>query len=302
MNVLITGANGFVGRHLVAMLARRGHRVRAGVRGAGALTDVAGVETVVIGDLASTTWEKHLRGVDAVVHLAGIAHATGVADDDYDRVNRAATGALARAAAAARVRRLIFVSSIKAQSGAASEAVLTERDLPRPVDAYGRSKLAAEAEVAAAGAPFTILRPVLVYGAGVKGNLRTLVRVADLPLPLPLGRVHNRRSLLAIENLGAAIELSLVSPASENETFVVADPTPLSLAEIVAALRRGMGRPAWLLPVPEAWLRVPLERVGRGALWDRLGGSLVVDPSKLLAAGWQPQVGTAQGLAAIARR
>ena len=127
-------------------------------------------------------------GIDAVVHLAGIAHAgPGVAEERYDRVNHRATAALAVAAHDAGVSRFVFVSSIRAQTGPAAERVVSERDTPRPTDAYGRSKLAAERAVAASGVPFTILRPVLVYGPGVKGNLRALMRLAALPIPLPFG-------------------------------------------------------------------------------------------------------------------
>src|SRR5206468_12977328 len=174
--------------------------------------------------------------------------------DLYDRVNRAATAALAAAAARDRIERLIFVSSIRAQSGPACDHPLTEADTPKPVDAYGRSKLAAEHAIRAAELPHTILRPALIYGPGVKGNLADLIRLARSPWPLPLGALRNRRSLLARSNLVAAIRLALMAPAMLNETYVVADPEPLTIAQIVTALRSGLDRGPRLIPVPPALL------------------------------------------------
>ena len=145
-----------------------------------------------------------------MVHLAGIAHAgPEIAEQAYDRVNRLATAELANAAKASGIGHLVFMSSIRAQSGPASASVLRENDPARPTDAYGRSKLAAEEAVRAAGVPFTILRPVLIYGEGVKGNFARLMELARKPWPLPLGLCRNRRSLLARRNLIDAIHLAL---------------------------------------------------------------------------------------------
>src|SRR5262249_1678902 len=149
----------------------------------------AAIEVAHHGDLATPVdWTPPLTDVDAVVHLAGIAH-TGqnIADARYDLINHLATAELAAAAKQTGVKRLIFMSSIRAQSGPTAAGRLTEVDEPKPTDAYGRSKLAAEAAVRASGVPFTILRPVLVYGSGAAGNLRALARVAPLPVPLPFG-------------------------------------------------------------------------------------------------------------------
>ncbi len=147
-----------------------------------------------------------------MVHLAGIAHAgPGIAEEAYDRVNRLATSELANAAGAVGLRHLIFMSSIRAQAGPSSGGILRETDPVHPADAYGRSKLAAEEAVRASGVPFTILRPVLIYGPGVKGNLARLIELARTPWPLPLGLCRNRRSLLARENLIDAIHFVLSS-------------------------------------------------------------------------------------------
>jgi len=302
MRVLVTGASGFVGRALVEDLAAQGHRVRAAMRQPADIFSRT-VEVVAVSDLARPLeWRTLLSDINAVVHLAGIAHITsGIADDLYDRVNRAATAALAAAAARDRIERLVFVSSIRAQVGPACDHPLTEADPPHPVDAYGRSKLAAENAIRAAQLPFTILRPALIYGPGVKGNLADLIRIARSPWPLPLGALRNRRSLLARGNLVAAIHLALVAPAMVNETYVVADPEPLAVAEIVAALRAGLGRGPRLVPMPPSLLALALRATGRAQLWDRIGGDCIINPTKLLAAGWRPTTDTRAGLAATAQ-
>ena len=176
--ILVTGASGFVGRAVIAGLAESGQTVRAAVRRPPAPPFAAAVEVAEHGDLAATVdWRPLLAEVDQVVHLAGIAHSgRHTAPELYDRVNRDATAQLARAAAQAGVRRLVFVSSIRAQVGSFADHALTEDDPAAPTNAYGRSKLAAEAAIRDAGAPFTILRPVLLYGPGVKGNFALLMR------------------------------------------------------------------------------------------------------------------------------
>ncbi len=284
--VLVTGATGFCGRPLVARLAAAGYGVRAAVRRAPSPPLATSVETALHADLAEPVdWAPLLAGVDAVVHLAGIAHVTrGIPEDRYDRINHRATAELADAAQRAGVRHLLLVSSIRAQCGPAADHVLTEADTPRPSDAYGRSKLAAEAAVAAAGVPFTILRPVLVYGPGLKGNLAMLARLAALPVPLPFAGFINRRSLVSVDNLIGAILFALETPTTQGETYVVADPQPITLAEIVAALRPG-GSPR-LFALPQGLVATVARLIGGAEFWDRLSGELMAFPGKLIAAGW----------------
>ena len=259
------------------------------------------VEVVAVSDLTRPVeWRALLKGVETVIHLAGIAHAgPGIAEEAYDRVNRLATAELASAARSIGIRHLVFMSSIRAQSGPSSDKILRETDPPHPTDAYGRSKLAAEDAVRAAGLPFTILRPVLIYGSGVKGNMERLMRLAQRPWPLPFGLCRNRRSLLARQNLIGAIHHTLQSPAAKGETYIVADPAPLTLAEIVSALRAGEGRAPGLLPIPPALIAMTLQALGRAEEWQRVGGTLVADPAKLMQAGWRPTIETTTGLAAL---
>jgi nucleoside-diphosphate-sugar epimerase len=294
MRVLVTGASGFIGRPLVAVLAGAGYSVRAAVRDRRAQDFPDGVEVVLQPDLASPIfWAPLVAGMDAVVHLAGIAHVgSDVLDDMYDRVNHQATAELARAASAGGLRQFVFMSSTRAQAGATSDEPLTEADAPHPTDAYGRSKLAAEAAVRAAGVPYTILRPALVYGPGAKGNFASLMRLAALPIPLPLGALSNRRSLLALDNLISAVRFSLEDVRAVNETFLVADSTAVTVAELVSMLRVAAGRNPSLLPVSPSVLSALLRLVSKRGMFDRLAGTLVVQTDKLIAAGWQPVADT----------
>jgi UDP-glucose 4-epimerase len=298
--VLVTGASGFIGRALVPALVTAGYEVRAASRSAPSFAPP--VEAASHGDIdAEVDWLPLLDSVDFVVHLAGIAHTgPGIPEARYDRVNHQATAALAGAARQAGVKRVVFVSTIRAQTGPRADRVLTEEDAPKPTDAYGRSKLAAEAALARSGADFTVLRPVLVYGPSVKGNLRALARLAALPVPLPFGAFTNRRSLLSIGNLITAITFVLGHPESSRETYVVSDLEPVSLGGIVKALRAGMGRTPLLVNVPPRLIELGLTMLGRGRYWDQLGGQLIVNPGKLVRAGWRPETDTAAGLAAMA--
>ena len=298
--VLVTGASGFIGRALVPALLTAGYEVRAASRHRPPFEPP--VEAVIHGDLGpDVDWAPLLAGADYVVHLAGIAHTgPGVTFAEYDCVNHRATASLARAARQTGVQRVVFVSTIRAQTGPQADHLLTEDDKPEPTDHYGRSKIKAELALAQSGVDFTVLRPVLVYGPGVKGNLRTLARLAALPVPLPFGAFANRRSLLSVGNLATAIAFVLSNPESSGKTYVVSDLQPVSLAQIVTALRAGRGRPPGLVNAPPGLVRLGLAILGRSRYWDQLGGQLVVNPGRLVIAGWRPETDTATGLAAMA--
>lgn len=301
--VLVTGASGFVGRALVPALAAAGHDVRAAARDPSSIQTAARVEAATLPDMARPAdWRPLLEGIDAAIHLAGIAHADpATALERYDRINHQATAEFAQQAARRGLRHFILMSSIRAQAGTASDVVLNEDTPPVPTDAYGRSKLDAENAVRTSGVPHTILRPSVIYGPGVRGNLATLLTLAALPVPLPFGSFDNLRSLLSIDNLIAALLFVLEEPRTIGRTYVVADVAPVTFAEILTAVRKGMGRPPGLIAVPPAMLQLAIAALGRRGLWDRLGGSQIVDASLLRREGWKPTVETLAGLAAMAQ-
>lgn len=298
--VLVTGASGFVGPHVVAALSKAGWSLRLAVRRP--MPSPEGTETVVVGDLAERIdWSEVLRGIDHVVHMAGLAHAgPGLDEALYRRINTEATLELARAAAAAGVRRFVYLSSIKALSGVFDGPPLAEDAPPAPTDVYGRSKWAAEQGLAALGLDWVALRPVLIYGPGVKANMAALLKLAQSPLPLPLGGLKAPRSLLAVENLADAILFALSPACPARQSYTVADREPISVAEMLAAMRAGLGRGAGLLPVPEAWLRLVARLAGREETFLKLAGSLVARPERLLRAGWRPPAETQAALARLA--
>jgi len=298
--ILLTGASGFVGPHVVAALLQAGYRLRLAQRQAGPAPE--GVETVVTGDLsAPTNWSAALAGIDHVVHMAGLAHAgPGLDEALYRRINTDATLELARAAATAGVRRFVYLSSIKALSGAFDGPPLAEGTEPAPSDVYGRSKLAAEQGLAELDLDWVALRPVLVYGPGVKANMAALLRLAQSPLPLPLGGLRAPRSLLAVENLAEAILFALTPACPAGQAYTVSDPEPISVAEMLGAMRVGLGRAPGLLPVPEPLLRALARLAGREETFVKLAGSLVARPERLLKAGWRPPAETKAALARLA--
>jgi UDP-glucose 4-epimerase len=299
--IALTGATGFIGRHLVAELPKRGYRVRVLLRRPAEVPE--GATGAVIGDIASPhNMAAALRDVDAVIHSAGLAHAmSGMPEDDYRAINTQGTLNLARAAERAHVKRFVFLSSIRAQSGPVAAFPLTEADEARPTDAYGRSKLDAEQGLDALGIDWVALRPVLVYGPGMKGNMAALLRLAQSRWPLPLGSLSAQRSLLSLDNLTSALDVVLKAPGPLRRPMIVADPEPLTVAEIVAAMRSGIGRRPGLVPLPSVLLRLGAALTGRSEAYDRLAGSLVAKPDALRTLGWQPVSSTRDGLARLAQ-
>jgi UDP-glucose 4-epimerase len=241
-----------------------------------------------------------LEGVDAVIHSAGVTQGmSGIPEDDYRVLNTEATINLARAARRAGAKRFIFLSSIRAQSGPTADTVLTEADNPNPTDAYGRSKLAAECGLQDLDFDWVSLRAALVYGPGVRGNIAQLMRLARSPFPLPLRSLDGRRSLLALENLSAAIETVLKAPGPLRRPFIAADAEALTVAEMIAAMRNGLGRQRRVFPMSPVLLEFVLRLVGQGEIYRRMSGSLVADPSALIALGWTPRVSTSDGLSRL---
>jgi UDP-glucose 4-epimerase len=299
--VALTGATGFIGRHLLKELPKRGYKIRVLLRRPTMLPPEA--SGAVVGDLgAPRNMSDALAGVNAVIHSAGLSHGmSGLPEDDYRAINTEATVALARAAERAHVRRFVFLSSIRAQSGPVASEVLTEDIEPRPTDAYGRSKLDAELGLAGVCIEWVAMRPVLVYGPGVKGNMAALLKLAAQPLPLPFGSLPGKRSLLSVDNLVTAIDTVLRADAPLRRPFIVADPEALTISEMIASLRRGLGRRPGLLPVPAPLLRYVFGMLGRAGAYERIAGSLTASAAALTALGWIPPVATRDGLTALAR-
>jgi len=310
MTVLVTGASGFVGGAVVARLHANGTSVRTASRAP--LDLVPGIEQLRVGDLAaSTDWGTALRGVDAVVHAAARVHVMhDVAADplaEFRRVNVAGTVRLAREAARAGVKRFVFVSSIKVSGeGTRPGRPFRADDEPDPVDPYGVSKREAEDELRLVaretGLEVAIVRPVLVYGPGVKGNFHSMMRWLHRGVPLPLGAVHNRRSLVALDNLVDLLVTTLVHPAAANRTFLVSDGEDLSTTELLRRTATALGTRARLLPVPAPLLQGAARVAGRRAVADRLCGNLQVDitPTRELL-GWTPSVAIDTALERAAR-
>jgi len=307
--VLVTGASGFIGSRLCASLERAGVRVRRGASPRTARKRALAPDEVGY-DLAATeaTLVPLLEGCAAVVHLAGLAHQAGRgrSDADFHAANVVATERLARAAARAGARRFVFASSAKVfgESSPAGHAY-DERDPPRPHGPYGQSKWQAEqvlARVADESALETVvLRPPLVFGPGVKANFLQLVEAVARGVPLPFGRVHNARSLLGVDNLVAAIERCLVDARAARQTFVVADPAPLSTPELVRGIAAALGVPARLLPVPMPLLAAVARLAGRSAALEKIAGDFVVDPRLIeTTLDWRPPVSLADMLAQTA--
>lgn len=308
--VLLTGATGFVGRAVLSSLVARADRVRAAVRCASALD--ARVATFQIDALdGDTQWQAGLEGVEVVIHSAARVHVMNDKEADplsaFRRVNVEGTLNLARQAAAAGVRRFIFISSIKVNGeGTPVGRPYRADDVPAPADPYGVSKMEAEQGLRVlaeqTGLEVVIIRPVLVYGPGVKANFLAMMRWLRKGVPLPFGAINNRRSLVALDNLVDLVLTCMVHPAAANETFLVSDGEDLSTTDLLKRMARALGTSARLLPVPAILLTLGATLLGKRSLSQRLCGSLQVDIEKTRTLlGWVPPVGVDQALAQAAR-
>ena len=296
MRIVVSGAAGFIGRTVAARLVGAGHRVVALLRRVPAHPPLPPeVEIFKCGDLSAfADWTAVLKGADALVHLAAIAHRSVRDEDLLNRVNAVVTENAARAAAAAGAR-FVFLSSVKVLGEETAGAPFRAGDAPAPQDAYARAKAAAERIIAEVpDLDWTVLRPPLVYGPGVKANFLALMRAVARGLPLPLASVQNRRSLLYVGNLADAVARCLESPQSSGHTYLLSDGTPLSSPELCRTLSDVLGRRARLLPFPPSVLDwIPAMRP--------LVRSLEVDDSAIRSElGWQPPYTFEQGLRATA--
>jgi nucleoside-diphosphate-sugar epimerase len=303
MRIVVTGASGFVGTALSRELLARGHAVHAAVRHS-TPPAIAGLHHFHVPDIAAEFDRRALlNSVDAVVHLAAIAH-RDASEAELRRVNVDATLRLAEAAAG-RVRRFVFLSSVKVHGEDSGTGAFREPDGLRPEDAYGRSKLAAEqglTELAdRSGLELVIVRPPLAYGPGVKANFLRLLRWVDSGWPLPFGSVDNRRSLINLDNLVDAIVRCVEHPAA-NGPFLVSDAEPVSTPALVSGIALALGRPARLIRVPAAVLHAAGTLACRRKEMRRLTGNLVVDASRAFRVlDWSPPRSLEEGLSKTAR-
>jgi nucleoside-diphosphate-sugar epimerase len=307
VNILVTGAGGFVGTTLTRRLAQdREVRVRALVRRPQPHWPAAFEQ--VVGDIADErVRSRAVVGMDLVVHLAARVHVMRDTAADpleaFRRVNVGATIALAQAAAAAGVTRFIFLSSVKVHG---EEGRFTELDAPAPTDAYATSKLEAElalrALTATGAMEDVIIRPPLVYGPNVRANFDALIRAVRRGIPLPFGAVRNRRSLISVDNIADAIVRCTTHPAAARQTFLVSDGEDLSTPELIRRLAAALDRPARLFSVPPAVLSLAAACVGRADMAQRLLGTLCVDVTKARQVlDWVPPVPVDDALARTVR-
>ncbi len=304
--MLITGANGFVGQALCSAFLEDGYLVRGAVRRSGAIFNQQ-ISQITVGEInTQTDWSAGLDGVDVVIHLAARVHVMNETSsnplDEFRRANVLGTENLARSAAARGVKRLVFVSSIKVNGEETMAGhSYTELDAPSPQDPYAISKWQAEQMLhrvaKETGLEVVIVRPPLIYGAGVKGNFAQMLNVLDKGIPLPLASVSNLRSLVYIDNFVDALLQCAVLSQAAGQTYLVADGNDIATPDLLRQLGAAMGRQARLLPCPTVLLKVAGHMLGRSEQMGRLVGSLQVDSSKIRRElSWLPPFTVQQGL------
>ena len=303
--VAVTGADGCVGRAVCARLAEGGFAVRALTR-----RDLAGAGGAPADVQSFEHWDRLLHGATVVIHLAARAHVLRetVADPSVEFERQNVGGALraAEAGAAVGVRRFVFVSSIGVNGLATGELPFRDGDPPAPVEVYSQSKWRAECALrelsARLGFELTVVRPPLVYGPFVKGNMRRLVGLVDRGWPLPFGAIHNRRSFIGVDNLADFLVACSSHPRASGETLLIADGRDVSTPELIRAIAGGLGRDARLVPVPAGVLRSAGRLLGRASEVERLVGDLRVDSSRARGLlGWSPPVPFEAGILTMTR-
>jgi nucleoside-diphosphate-sugar epimerase len=306
--IAVTGAGGFIGSSLVARLVSPAIAVRGFVRRLDCSENIDNLNySVTSAEInAFTYWKAALTGVDCVIHCAARAHVTQETEADplaaYRHVNVAGTRRLAEEAVDAGVRRLVFLSSIGVLGLNTSErGPFLDFDPPGPLEDYAVSKWEAERALwdisAQTGLEVVVVRPPLVYGPGVKGNLLRLLKLLSLGVPLPLGAVQNKRSLIGLDNLVDLLIRCVYHPAAAGETFLVSDGEDLSTPDLLSHMAAAMGRSVRLFPVPVPLLRLAGAALGKRAEIDRLVGSLQIDSSHTRQVlGWVPPVSVQEGI------
>lgn len=305
ISMLVTGANGFVGRVVCSTAISRGMDVRGCVRHTSKI--LAGIKGVAVGDVDdSTDWQQALAGCDVVIHLAARVHVMKESAQDplteFRRINVLGTERLARSAVYAGVKRLVYVSSVKVNGEETPNGrAYTEYDLADPQDPYGVSKYEAEQTLhrisKETGLEVVIVRPPLVYGAGVKGNFAQMIAVLAGGIPLPFASVHNKRSLIYVGNLVDALILCATHPAAVGQTYLVSDNEDISTPDLLVKLGTAMGKKPVLFSFPARLLKLAGHLAGKADRVARLLGSLQVDSSKIQRElDWVPPFSMKEGL------
>jgi nucleoside-diphosphate-sugar epimerase len=305
MNILVTGANGFVGKAVCAEANLRKLQVVGAVRLNKKLS--IDVKIIEVGEINErTNWQHALVDCNVVIHLAARVHVMQESSHnplaEFRQVNVAGTLNLAKQAIKAGVKRFIFVSSIKVNGeNTPPELPFAAADIANPQDAYGLSKYEAEKALLAmsieTGLEVVIIRTPLVYGAGVKANFKSLIKLAQLNIPLPFGAVNNKRSLVFIENLIDFILLCTHHPNAANQTFLISDDDDISTTRLIQYIKEASGKRPLLIPVPQSWLRFVFQLIGKSFLSDRLLGNLQVDITKAKTLlNWKPPFTLEQGI------
>lgn len=304
MKILLTGATGFIGRHLVPQLLSQGHILVMPVRRPD--MKIAGHATSYLQDFDDNgTWSALMQGVDVLIHLAGRAHVLKEEQGDptqlFQQANVDFPMRLAKIAASNQVKRFVFVSSIGVM-GPATTKPFSVDNLPAPIEPYAKSKWLAECMLTEFsqqhGLELVIVRPPLVYGPGAPGNFGRLLSLAKLRMPLPFGAVHNQRSFISVQNLADFLRLCAVHSEAAGHTFLVCDGQDISTTELLTKIRHQLGRPIWLLPVPVSWLRWVFQRLGAAGLSQKLLDSLQIEQRRTIELlQWQPPLSVADGLA-----
>lgn len=309
MKVVVTGASGFVGQPLCAHLKQNGHEVTAVVRRGGGPAPMAD-RLIAAGDLSrDTDWSEALQGADAVVHLAARTHVLGeetaAAEHLYEASNLGVTEGLAMAARAFGVRRVVYVSSIKVNGERTFGVPFRPQDTPAPETPYGRTKAAAERclrEFAGEDLETVILRPPLMYGPGVRGNVEQLYRWAKRGVPLPIGSIANKRDLLGVTSFVDLIARALISPAANGRIFLARDGAAVSTPDLYREIAESLGRNARIVSCPVKLLDIAASLAGARERLDKLTGDLEIDDSETRRIlDWRPAVDMKTELAAAAR-